>query len=294
LSVLSVEAELAEIFAAADATGWVHAREVDGDREVGLRPDERVILASTFKIPVALEFFTRAAQGEFDLDAPVRVPVEGRAPGPTGISAMSGPVEMTLADLAVSMISVSDNAATDVVCDLVGLDRVQERLDRLGLGELRIPFDCRGIFATMYEDAAAAGRPLEALYAGDPTLLSSLRALDPGRTVSGTPRAMTTLLALLWRDEAGPAEACEAVRKVMGQQVWPHRLTAGFAADVALAGKTGTLPSAHNEVAVVTYPDGSRYAVAVFTRSHRYDLRQPQLDRAIGLAGRAAVEALRR
>ena len=291
---MSVEADLAEIFAAADASGFVHAREVDGDREVGLRPDEPVVLASTFKVPVALELFARAAEGDLDLEERVHVPVEGRAPGPTGISAMSGPVELTLADLALSMISVSDNAATDVVCDLVGLDRVQERLDRLGLGQVRIPHDCRGIFATMYEDAAAAGRPAEALYEGDPTLLSTLRALDPARTNSGTPRAMTELLRLVWRDEAGPAVACARVRGVMAQQVWPHRLTAGFPADVTLAGKTGTLPSAHNEVAVVTYPDGARYAVAVFTRSHRYELRQPQLDRAIGLAGRTAVEALRR
>lgn len=79
----------------------------------------------------------------------------------------------------------------------------------------------------------------------------------------------------------------------MALQVWPHRLTAGFPAEVALAGKTGTLPSVANEVAVVSYPDGGRYAVAVFTRSSSCALRQPLLDRAIADAGRIAVDALR-
>jgi beta-lactamase class A len=104
---------------------------------------------------------------------------------------------------------------------------------------------------------------------------------------------MTTLLSMIWRDEAGPPEACAEVRHVMGLQVWPHRLTAAFPDGVALAGKTGTLPSVYNEVAVVTYPDGTRYAVAVYTRSSSYALRQPAMDRVIGQAGFLAIEALR-
>ena len=292
-TTVSAELVLAELFRAAGATAQVSACEIDGTREVGLRADEPAVLASTFKVPVALELFAQAAEGRLDLAQRVRVPVQGRAPGPTGISAMADEVEASLRDLAQSMIAVSDNAATDVVCELVGLASVQARLDLLGLGDIRIPQDCRGIFATMYEDAAAAGVSGEEILTADPSVLRTLRALDPGRTNAGTPRAMTTLLAQIWRDEAAPAEACAQVRAVMAQQVWPHRLTAGFPPEVTVAGKTGTLPSLHNEVGVVAYPDGRRYAVAVFGRSSTFSLRQPLLDRAIGAAARVAVDALR-
>ena len=44
---------------------------------------------------------------------------------------------------------------------------------------------------------------------------------------------------------------------------------------------------------VVTYPDGSRYAIAVFTRAHTYVDRQPLVDASIGRGAFAAVEALR-
>lgn len=285
-------AELADVFARAGARGWLHAREIGTGHEVGLGPDEPVVLASTFKVPVALEVFAQAAEGELDLAERVRVPVEGRAPGPTGLSVFTAEAELSLHDLVRSMITVSDNAATDVVCERVGLDRVAARLAALGLPEIVIPYDCRGIFATMYEDAARAGFPPGELPT-DAEVLRGLRALDPLQTDRGTPRAMTALLEQIWTDAAGPAIACAQVREVMGQQVWPHRLTAGFPAEVTVAGKTGTLPSQHNEVGVVGYPDGRRFAVAVYARSARFELRQPLLDRAIGEAARLAVDSLR-
>ncbi len=73
---------------------------------------------------------------------------------------------------------------------------------------------------------------------------------------------------------------------------WPQ-LTAGFPDGVKLAAKTGTLPGIRNEAGVVAYPDGKRYAVAVFTRSRVFRDRQPEVDAAIGSAACAAVEALR-
>jgi beta-lactamase class A len=282
---------LTEAFTRAGARGFVHAVDLDSGREVGLLPDEPVVAASTFKVPVLLELMLQVAGGRLSLTDRIRVPVEGRAPGPTGLSVLQDEVELSLRDLASSMITVSDNCATDVVCDLVGLDHVQARLDGMSLSAIRIPYDCRGIFATAAQDL---GGPLDPAAPLPPKeLLERLRMLDPAQTNAATPRAMTDLLGRIWRDEAGPAEACAEVRRIMALQVWPHRLTAGFPPEVSLAGKTGTLPSVANEVAVVSYPDGGRYAVAVFTRSSSYALRQPLLDRAIADAGRIAVDALR-
>ncbi len=104
---------------------------------------------------------------------------------------------------------------------------------------------------------------------------------------------MTALLTMIWRDEAAPAEACAEIRRIMALQVWPHRLTSGFPSGVTLAAKTGTLPAIRNEAGVVTYPDGSRYAVAVFTSARTYVDRQPMVDASIGKAAFCAVESLR-
>jgi beta-lactamase class A len=287
---VDVGAELTQVFERAGARGFVHAVDLGSGREVGLLPDEPVVAASTFKVPVLLEVLLQAAEGRLSLTERVRVPAEGRAPGPTGLSVWLDEVELSLRDLTSSMITVSDNCATDVICERVGLEHVQARLDGMGLSAIRVPLDCRGIFASAAEDL---GGPFDFAHLPSDEVLAGLRLLDPAQTDAATPRAMTDLLCRIWRDEVGPPEACAEVRRIMALQVWPHRLTAGFPADVALAGKTGTLPSVHNEVAVVTYPDGGRYAVAVYTRSRSYSLRQPLLDRAIGDAARLAVDALR-
>ena len=85
------------------------------------------------------------------------------------------------------------------------------------------------------------------------------------------------------------------MRRVLGLQVWPHRLSSGFPSDaIHVSGKTGTWPGIRNEVGVVEYAGGGRYAVAVFTTTERQAATAPEIDHAIGTAGRIAVDALRR
>ena len=78
----------------------------------------------------------------------------------------------------------------------------------------------------------------------------------------------------------------------MAQQIWPHRLSSGFASDVAVAAKTGTLPAIRNEAGVVSLPDGRSFAVSVFTRASSLSGRLPAVDAAIGTAARLAVDHL--
>ncbi len=90
-----------------------------------------------------------------------------------------------------------------------------------------------------------------------------------------------------------PAAACAEVRRLMGQQA-SHRLAVGFPDGIMVQAKSGSLMGRiRNEVGVVTYPDGRRYAVAVFTRSRTGAARQPAIDRAIDAAAALAVEQIR-
>ncbi|KJY47691.1 hypothetical protein VR46_02055 [Streptomyces sp. NRRL S-444] len=71
-------------------------------------------------------------------------------------------------------------------------------------------------------------------------------------------------------------------------------MAAGFPFDdVHVAGKTGSLPTLRNEVGVIEYPDGGRYAVAVFTRAANPAATLPAADAVIGTTARIAVDALR-
>jgi beta-lactamase class A len=48
---------------------------------------------------------------------------------------------------------------------------------------------------------------------------SSARALTPQHAIRTTAREMATLLRLIWRDEASPAQACAQVRQLMARPV---------------------------------------------------------------------------
>ena len=284
---------IAEAFADAGVEGFVHAREtgVDGP-EFCHGADDQVVLASVFKIPVAVAFATEVAAGRLDETERTRVTSRYRIGG-IGTAVCADDVEMSWRDLALFMMTMSDNAATDVVFHRVGQAAVDAVLAKAGLERTRILGCCEDLFASV--GAELGTDDAEAVLA-NPTweLVQKLSMVDPERTTSSTPREITTLLDAIWTDRAAEPEACEQVRGIMARQVWPHRLSSGFPADVQVAAKTGTLPGVRNEAGVVTYPDGRSYAVAVFTRSQSLALRDPAADAVIGRAGRLAVDHLRR
>ncbi|MBB5134852.1 beta-lactamase class A [Thermocatellispora tengchongensis] len=276
------------LFRAAGVTGWLHALDVDTGRVVESGGDVPVPTASVFKLPLLVAFCRAADAGRLDPAERVTVPAAARVFGPTGISAMLDDVTMSLRDLAYLMIAVSDNTAADALVARVGLDAVNAALADLGLRRTVVEHDCAGMFARMAEDTGGEW-PVT-----DPDVIARLRVLDPARTNRSTPRETAELLAMIWRDEAAGPESCAWMRRLLGLQVWPHRLSSGFPYDdVSVSGKTGTLPTLRAEVGVVEYPDGGRYAVAVFTRSFSPALNQPRADAVIGTAARMAVDRLR-
>jgi len=285
--------ELTELFQAADVDGFLHTRDLESGAEIGHQADHPVVSASTFKVPVLVTLFRQADAGHLDLTEQVTVPVADRAPGPTGISVMLDPVTLSWRDLALWMIVVSDNAATDFICARVGIENINATMDSLGLPGTKLEGDCRGIFASIAEDARIASLHD---FPAKPTdeLVARLRALEPRSTNRSTPREMTRLLELIWTDRAASPDACEHMRRILLCQVWPHRLASGFPEDdIATGGKTGTLFTVRNEAGVVLYPDGGRYAAAVFTRAPRYRQKNPAADAVIGQSARAAIDVLR-
>ncbi|GAA3224318.1 serine hydrolase [Actinocorallia longicatena] len=281
-------------FRAAGVTGRLHAVDLDGGREVAFGADEPVVLASVFKVPLLVAFHRAAAAGRIDPAGRVRLRPGDRVPGPTGTSVLLDDVEMSLRDLTCLMITVSDNTAADAVLARVGVDAVNAAAAELGLPGTRIVGTARDLHDSLLADSGAADYTELWTKLGEPGVLDGLSALDPARSGRSTPREMTRLLSMIWRDEAAPAAECAAMRRLFSLQVWPHRLASGFPYDdVLVSGKTGTLPTLRNEIGVVEYPDGTRYALAVFTRSPHPTAVHPKADAAIGTAARLAVHHLR-
>ncbi|MFJ1605089.1 serine hydrolase [Streptomyces sp. NPDC088253] len=294
-----VEERIREVFARAGAAGLLHAVPVGtwqpGEvREVAVGADEPVVIASIFKVLLVLEFARQAAAGQLDPRERVRVTAADRLGG-WGTAGCADDVELSLRDLAFFAMSVSDNAAADLLLDRVGLDTVRLLAKELGLDRTRIVGGPRDVLDSMLSEVGAGDeREFAVRYPALPDdHKRRLAVLDPSRTNASTPRETSELLRLIWRDEAGTPEACSQVRDLMSRQVFRHRLVSGFPDDVTIAAKTGTLPGLHMETGVVRYPDGGRYAVSVFARSRELTAARPTVDAAIGAAAGIAVGFLR-
>lgn len=270
----SVALELRELFDAAAVDGFLHVRDIDSNASVGYSDNQPAVLASTRKIALLLELERRLAAGEWDPEERISIsPSRPPLPG-FGIPQLQDEVEISLRDLAVLMISVSDNQATQVIAGRVGAERVNATLSELGFRDLHFRHPT-------YDTAAHS-----------PTQTFAVPELGAHTTA----RACTGLLAAIWKDEAGPPSACAEVRRILGTQVFPHRLRAGFPDSVKVAGKTGSLLGCKNEAGVAEFPDGRRYAMAVFTRLKKppEEMRATSQDTVIGAAAAAAVSSLRR
>lgn len=268
--------------------GCLHVLDIDSGAEISLRGNDVCFSASVGKVPVLVALMQAVAAGTLKLEEQIDMPAGDRTGGPAGLSAMAYPARLALGDIAQLMMSVSDNHATDVVLQRVPPGQVTAAMRDLGLTVTTLETTIKEFYARVV--------------AGD---------IDPRPEVAHwrtTPAEMCRLLQAIWRDEAAPAAQCERMRALMRSCATSNGLDGGLPLDVQMTSgrKTGTLIGIEgegekrtvmlmrNEVGVVEFPDGRRYAVAVFTHAEGADLRirDAAASRTLGTAVRMAIDGL--
>ena len=107
-----------------DVQGAYCAARVGSDELVGVGLHDVVTPASVMKVQLALTALTETHEGRLAGSAVVSLDTSNRTPGPAGMSLFEDPVRMSVRDLLVPMMTISDNVATDALIDLAGLETV--------------------------------------------------------------------------------------------------------------------------------------------------------------------------
>jgi beta-lactamase class A len=131
------------------------------------------------------------------------------------------------------MIILSDNTATNVVIDAVGMERVNDRMAALGLGDIRL--------RRKMMDVAAAAR---------------------GEENVATPASLAAIAERLWKGDGLSAESRTAAHRILRQVSGQVRNAVPGSVPVFL--KTGSLTGVRAEAAVVEVT-GRPFAIAVMT-----------------------------
>ena len=280
------------------------ARSVDDGAEVGYHADQLVTPASTMKIQVALAAVSAINAGRLDGTARVWLDAAARTPGPVGMSLLSDPVEMSLRDLLVPMMTISDNVATDALINAVGLDVINSLTADLGLPNTWVTSTLWVMLDEMARDAGFSDYASLVRHAptvhGPPSekevtdRLAESSVLDPVRGSCTTPAEVARLLSMIWTDEAAAPTSCATVRMLMRQQLTRNRIASGFGAEFTVAAKSGGLLGIiRNEAGVVTDSTGRSFAIAVFTRRRPGSTAVARdIDAAIGMLAHRLVTQL--
>jgi beta-lactamase class A len=135
----SLESRIAPLIRAHKGTVAVAVKNLRTGETFRYRADAVMPTASLIKFPVMIEAYRQAHLGELDLDARVTLRDSDKVPG-SGIltSHFSEGASFRLRDAVRLMIALSDNTATNLVLDAIGLGATAATMQRMGYPNTKI------------------------------------------------------------------------------------------------------------------------------------------------------------
>lgn len=236
--------------------GW-YFKDLRTGEEVDRHGDTIVPSASTRKIAILMTALQAVHQGKLSLEQPVTIEAKYQISTSGCFQNFRPGFTITLHDVLVMMIVVSDNACTGIVADLVGLDTVNALCHSIGMRGTahREGIPRSTLRRPQSEDAASA-------------------ASGERRVNETTPRDVGLLLdlILLGADNAGSAarlgstpELCRLALDILSWQKLNQRMPLLLPVGTRVAHKTGTGAHCYNDAGIVYRGEVPRFILTVYT-----------------------------
>jgi beta-lactamase class A len=241
--------------------------DLNSGQTVLTRPDEVFPQASSIKIAVLAELYHQAQQaahgagGKATLQDRYIVRAADIVPDSAILGGLTpGVSALTNRDLATIMVAVSDNSATNVLIDRVGMDNVVRLTDSLGLSHTLLR-----------------------------RKMMDLQAASQGRENVSTPREMMSLLEQLYRGKVLEAPLLGDFFNVLAtrKDSWIPR---NLPEDLKIANKPGELEGVRNDSGIV-FVKNRPYVICVMTT---YLANERAGEEAIARISRSAYEVFDR
>lgn len=220
--------------------------QLDGPARYYHRADAVMPTASLIKFPVLLTVWKEHAAGNIDFDKTVTLDEEDKVPG-SGILTenFSDGATFPLRDAIRLMIVFSDNTATNLVVDEIGVPATSRYMKTLGATETRLNAK---------------------VYRGDET------SIDPERTDkyglgSTTAREMISLLIRFERGELAEEKATTAMRELLLDCKSDSKIARYLPNKVNFAHKTGGVSDARCDAGLLYFPE-TTVAICVLTNEN--------------------------
>src|SRR5947209_2645115 len=191
-----------------------------------LHADDVFPQASSIKIAVLAELYRQAQQGRLRLADSYTVQASDLVPDSSIMGGLTpGVSRITNRDLATMMVAVSDNSATNVLIDRVGMANVEHTLASLGLKNTHLQ-----------------------------RKMMDLAAVREGRENISTPREMMTLLEAIYRNKLFDKELTADFFTVLSTTK-DSSIPKLLPSDVTIANKPGELEAVRNDSGIIFVPN---------------------------------------
>jgi beta-lactamase class A len=264
--------------------GIIH---LETGRELYLNKNERFPMASSVKVPVAVQLMKLVDQGKTSLDSLVTITKNDYSPG-SGNIIYQYPAgkSLPLRYLLDKMLTVSDNGAADMVFRAVGgPSAVNTGIVESGIEGMSINRqicvllgNCWGI--TGIEGNQTFTRQVFESLLRKVTLEKQQQArkdfITDERDTS-TPEAMATLLEKIWRGDILSEESSRYLLSIMMKSHGDSRIKALLPSGTRVYHKTGTIQGGISDVGIIELPnDAGHLVTVVFVKGGAKSLRMSE------------------
>ncbi len=251
----SLAVRINRIASSIDAHVGVALRHLTTGDTLSFNGGDHFPMQSVYKFPLALAVLDAVDHGRFTLDQKIRVQRRELLPGtwsPMRDDHPRGTLVIALRDLLRYTVAQSDNNGCDILFRLLkGPRMVEAHMRALGVADIAII----STEAEMHRDGSRQYRNWS------------------------TPRAMVELLARLSDGRAlTPPSTALLLEMMTSTATGPMRLKGLLPEGTPVAHKTGSsgtdasgFTAATNDVGIITLPDGTHIAIAVFVSNSRAD-----------------------
>jgi beta-lactamase class A len=238
-------------------TGW-YLKDLTSGASAHRHGHVAVPSASTRKISIMMAALRAVAAGTLQLDHPVTIQAKYQISTSGCFQHLRPGFTVTLQDVLVVMIVVSDNTCTGTVADMLGLDQINEFCRSIGMA------------GTTHRQGIP---PLTDRYADRPP--------DVERMNATTPADVGLLLDLIQQGthDVGGArrlgctpELCRLAIDILSWQLLSARLPALLPTGTKVAHKTGTAARNFNDAGIIFRNDRPWFILTVYTGSVPWEL----------------------
>lgn len=297
-----LETEIARLATISGGKVGVAAIHLETGREVVLNRGEPFPMASTYKVPIAVQLLTRVDSGHFKLDSMITIRPSDLHPGSGTLTQLFDDpgVSLSVRNLLELMLLISDNSATDIMLRTAGGGAaVNARSRALGITGVSVDRPTLNLIA----DAIGVKNlpPENQLTPRSFGALARAVSADAQRAAAesfykdtrdtSTPEGMARLLETIWRGKALSKTNTDLLLDIMRRcETGPNRIKGFLPPDVVVRHKTGTLGiGVANDVGIIELPNNAgNVALAVFVKESNRSSEQQE--RAIAQISRAIYD----